>query len=192
MSFDLCDSRDGVRRFFTHEGDDALAVHTTANFILNLAKKAKFRADENRCTGNACIEMTDAGKLFIKMIGAGFEQTFWSFPSHRFDPRFMLVVDAVREHELARQALLPAPSNDHVVRIAESLNACVTRIHDTAKVADHLYKAFAPNLVMLPGTHAWNGVANASTGRTGLRRARAIDHTSGCVRIRRQAGQLPE
>lgn len=68
-----------------------------------------------------------------------------------------------------------------------------TAAEQAGKVADHLYKAFAPNLVMLPGTHAWNGVANASTtGRTGLRRARAIDHTSGCVRIRRQAGQLPE
>lgn len=34
------------------------------------------------------------------------------------------------------------------------------------KVGDHLYKAFAPNIVVLPGTHAWSGVSDAATGRT--------------------------
>ena len=33
-------------------------------------------------------------------------------------------------------------------------------------MADHLYKAFAPNIVILPGTHAWSGVSNAVSGRT--------------------------
>ena len=28
------------------------------------------------------------------------------------------------------------------------------------------YKAFAPNIVVLPGTYAWTGVSNATTGRT--------------------------
>lgn len=34
------------------------------------------------------------------------------------------------------------------------------------KVADHLYKAFAPNIIILPGTYAWTGASNAATGRT--------------------------
>ena len=41
-----------------------------------------------------------------------------------------------------------------------------TPAEKAAKVADHLYKAFAPNIVVLPGTHAWTGVSNAATGRT--------------------------
>lgn len=41
-----------------------------------------------------------------------------------------------------------------------------TASEKAGKAADHLYKAFAPNLVILQGTHAWTGVANASTGRT--------------------------
>jgi N12 class adenine-specific DNA methylase len=41
-----------------------------------------------------------------------------------------------------------------------------TPLEKASKVADHLYKAFAPNIVILPGTHAWSGVADASTGRT--------------------------
>jgi N12 class adenine-specific DNA methylase len=41
-----------------------------------------------------------------------------------------------------------------------------TATEKAAKVADHLYKAFAPNIVVLPGTHAFTGVANAGTGRT--------------------------
>lgn len=34
------------------------------------------------------------------------------------------------------------------------------------KLADHLYKAFAPNIILLPGTYAWTGAVNAGTGRT--------------------------
>lgn len=34
------------------------------------------------------------------------------------------------------------------------------------KMADYLYKAFAPNIVVLPGTYAWTGVKNASAGKT--------------------------
>lgn len=41
-----------------------------------------------------------------------------------------------------------------------------TAAEKSAKVVDHLYKAFAPNIVLLPGTHAWTSVANASTGKT--------------------------
>ncbi len=41
-----------------------------------------------------------------------------------------------------------------------------TTTEKAAKVADHLYKAFAPNLVVLPGTYAWTGVANANSGKT--------------------------
>ena len=41
-----------------------------------------------------------------------------------------------------------------------------TAAEKAAKVADHIYKAFAPNIIALPGTHAWTSVSNASTGRT--------------------------
>lgn len=41
-----------------------------------------------------------------------------------------------------------------------------TATEKAAKVMDHLYKAFAPNLVILPGTYAWTGVANANSGKT--------------------------
>ena len=41
-----------------------------------------------------------------------------------------------------------------------------TATEKTAKVLDHMYKSFAPNIIVLPGTYAWTGVANASTGRT--------------------------
>jgi len=41
-----------------------------------------------------------------------------------------------------------------------------TAAEKATKVADHLYKAFAPNIVVLPGTHAWTGVMNAGTGKT--------------------------
>jgi hypothetical protein len=34
------------------------------------------------------------------------------------------------------------------------------------KVFDHVYKAFAPNVVVLPGTYAFTGAMNASTGKT--------------------------
>ena len=34
------------------------------------------------------------------------------------------------------------------------------------KVFDHLYKAFAPNLVFLPGTYAWTGVSDSLKGKT--------------------------
>ena len=35
-----------------------------------------------------------------------------------------------------------------------------------AKVIDHLYKAFAPNILVLPGTYAYTGVMNAGGGKT--------------------------
>ncbi len=41
-----------------------------------------------------------------------------------------------------------------------------TEFEKAGKVADHLYKAFAPNLIVLPGTYAWTGAVNAATGRT--------------------------
>jgi hypothetical protein len=41
-----------------------------------------------------------------------------------------------------------------------------TPIETAKKAADHLYKAFAPNIVFLPGTHAFTGVVNAGSGRT--------------------------
>ena len=36
----------------------------------------------------------------------------------------------------------------------------------TAKIADHVYKSFAPNIAFLPGTYAWTGIANAGSGKT--------------------------
>ena len=41
-----------------------------------------------------------------------------------------------------------------------------TAMEKASKVADHLYKAFAPNIILLPGTHAWSGVSEAAKGRT--------------------------
>jgi N12 class adenine-specific DNA methylase/predicted ABC-type ATPase len=41
-----------------------------------------------------------------------------------------------------------------------------TAVEKFWKVTDHLYKAFAPNIIVLPGTHAWTGAVNASTGKT--------------------------
>ncbi|TMU77320.1 nucleotidyltransferase family protein [Hydrogenophaga intermedia] len=41
-----------------------------------------------------------------------------------------------------------------------------TAAQQAAKVADHLYKAFAPNIVVLPNTYAWEGVEGSLTGRT--------------------------
>lgn len=41
-----------------------------------------------------------------------------------------------------------------------------TPAEQAEKVADHIYKAFAPNIVILPGTYAWTGVSNAASGRT--------------------------
>lgn len=41
-----------------------------------------------------------------------------------------------------------------------------TATEKAAKIADYLYKAFAPNLVILPGTYAYSGVVNAAKGRT--------------------------
>lgn len=41
-----------------------------------------------------------------------------------------------------------------------------TAAEKATKVADHLYKAFAPNIIFLPGTHAWTGVVNAGSGKT--------------------------
>jgi hypothetical protein len=41
-----------------------------------------------------------------------------------------------------------------------------TPLEKATKTADWLYKAFAPNLVFLPGTYAWTGVANAGSGKT--------------------------
>lgn len=35
-----------------------------------------------------------------------------------------------------------------------------------AKVGGHVYKSFAPNLPILPGTYSFDAIANASTGRT--------------------------
>lgn len=35
-----------------------------------------------------------------------------------------------------------------------------------AKVLDHLYKAFAPNIILLPGTYAFTGAVNAGSGKT--------------------------
>lgn len=34
------------------------------------------------------------------------------------------------------------------------------------KLFDHLYKSFAPNIVILPGTYAWTAVKNAGSGKT--------------------------
>lgn len=41
-----------------------------------------------------------------------------------------------------------------------------TGAQKAAKVADHLYKALMPNLVILPNTHAWDGVVGSLRGRT--------------------------
>lgn len=39
-------------------------------------------------------------------------------------------------------------------------------MQQAAKVADHLYKAFAPNILGLPNTYATTGVAEAAQGKT--------------------------
>jgi hypothetical protein len=41
-----------------------------------------------------------------------------------------------------------------------------TKIEKAGKVFDHLYKAFTPNIVVLPGTYAFTGVMNANSGKT--------------------------
>jgi hypothetical protein len=41
-----------------------------------------------------------------------------------------------------------------------------TATQKAAKVADHLFKAFAPNILGLPGTYATEGVVGSMTGRT--------------------------
>lgn len=41
-----------------------------------------------------------------------------------------------------------------------------TAMEKYGKTADYLYKSMMPNLVMLPGTHAWDNVMKASTGGT--------------------------
>ena len=41
-----------------------------------------------------------------------------------------------------------------------------TTTEKLTKTADYLYKAMMPNLVMLPGTHAWDSVMKAGTGGT--------------------------
>lgn len=41
-----------------------------------------------------------------------------------------------------------------------------TPAEKAAKVVDHLYKAFAPNIIILPGTYAFSGVVDAGSGRT--------------------------
>lgn len=46
------------------------------------------------------------------------------------------------------------------------VQATDTAAEQTKKVADHLYKAFAPNLIVLPGTYAFTGALNAGAGKT--------------------------
>ena len=41
-----------------------------------------------------------------------------------------------------------------------------TGVQQAGKVADHLYKAFAPNILGLPGTYATTGVTEAAQGKT--------------------------
>jgi N12 class adenine-specific DNA methylase len=41
-----------------------------------------------------------------------------------------------------------------------------TASEKAGKIFDHVYKAFAPNILILPGTYAWTAVKNASTGKT--------------------------
>lgn len=41
-----------------------------------------------------------------------------------------------------------------------------TASEQAEKLTDYLYKAFAPNIAILPGTYAWTGIANAGSGKT--------------------------
>ena len=41
-----------------------------------------------------------------------------------------------------------------------------TPMEQAGKVLDHIYKAFAPNLIFLPGTYAFTSAMNAGTGKT--------------------------
>ncbi|MBK7814487.1 MAG: hypothetical protein IPJ52_09370 [Rhodocyclaceae bacterium] len=41
-----------------------------------------------------------------------------------------------------------------------------TPLEKATKTADWLYKAFAPNIAVLPGTYAWTSIANAGGGKT--------------------------
>ena len=41
-----------------------------------------------------------------------------------------------------------------------------TPVEKATKTADWLYKAFAPNIAVLPGTYAWTAIANAGGGKT--------------------------
>jgi len=41
-----------------------------------------------------------------------------------------------------------------------------TPAEQAGKVMDHLYKAFAPNIPVLPGTYSWTNIVNAGKGRT--------------------------
>jgi len=41
-----------------------------------------------------------------------------------------------------------------------------TGLEKAGKIFDYIYKAFAPNIVLLPGTYAWQGVADSATGKT--------------------------
>ena len=46
------------------------------------------------------------------------------------------------------------------------VKATDTGVERSQKVADHLYKAFAPNLPFLPGTYAWKSIVEAGSGKT--------------------------
>jgi hypothetical protein len=41
-----------------------------------------------------------------------------------------------------------------------------TGVEQARKFADYLYKAFAPNIAVLPGTYAWTNIANSASGKT--------------------------
>lgn len=41
-----------------------------------------------------------------------------------------------------------------------------TPVEKAQKMADYLYKAFAPNIAVLPGTYAWTAIGNAGSGKT--------------------------
>ncbi|WP_150429139.1 hypothetical protein [Dechloromonas sp. CZR5] len=46
------------------------------------------------------------------------------------------------------------------------LEVAAKKPHKILKLVDHLYKAFAPNIIILPGTYAFSGVVDAGSGRT--------------------------
>lgn len=139
MCADLTENQKGEVNLAIHAAfQDAEDLRMIVKYVTALAKGSGqlFKVGTEKFSGKKAIHATKEGNFFLSLIKSDVEHVSQSFPQHKFDPRFQLFANEVRERKLKEyvQNLWMLQPEDFV-RLADSLNGCVASIRVKANSA---------------------------------------------------------